>query len=83
MALAVINGGLGLKLALNTGKVAIAYGVVAGIVALTYVAATVLKRKGNGGSVGENERANKVLRNGNGEEYGSEELQPVHTVPKH
>jgi hypothetical protein len=83
MALAVINGGLGLKLALNTGRMAIAYGVVSGIVGLTYVAATIFKRKGNGGTVGDNERINKVLRNGNGEELGSEELQPVHVAPKH
>jgi hypothetical protein len=45
MILAVINGGLGLKLANNTKGGEIAYGVVAGVVALLYTAATLAKRK--------------------------------------
>ena len=45
MILAVINGGLGLKLANNTRGGEIAYGVVAGIVAMLYAGAVVSKRK--------------------------------------
>lgn len=48
MALAIINGGLGLKLAANTTGGKIAYGVVAGVIALAYVVVVVLRRKGNG-----------------------------------
>ena len=45
MILAVINGGLGLKLANNTKGGEIAYGVVAGVVALLYTAAVLARRK--------------------------------------
>jgi hypothetical protein len=45
MILAVVNGGLGLKLAGNTKGGEIAYGVVAGVVALLYTAAVLTKRK--------------------------------------
>ena len=38
ITLAVINGGLGLQLSSNTTKGEIAYGIVAGIIWLTYVA---------------------------------------------
>ncbi|KAG4435577.1 hypothetical protein IFR05_008923 [Cadophora sp. M221] len=48
MVLAVVNGGLGLKLAANTTNGKIAYGVVAGVVGLAYIVVCVLKRKGAG-----------------------------------
>ncbi|KAG9242753.1 integral membrane protein-like protein [Calycina marina] len=45
MLLAVINGGLGLKLAANTSGGKIAYGVIAGVIGVAYTAVVVLKRK--------------------------------------
>ena len=45
MCLAVINGGLGLKLANDTKNGKIAYGVVAGFMALMYTAIVLSKRK--------------------------------------
>ncbi|KAH7336704.1 hypothetical protein BKA65DRAFT_459591 [Rhexocercosporidium sp. MPI-PUGE-AT-0058] len=48
MALAVINGGLGLKLAKNTKNGEIVYGVVAGVVGVVYIAMCIFKRKGGG-----------------------------------
>lgn len=51
MILAVVNGGLGLKLANNSKNGEIAYGVVAGIIGLIYILVTVLKRKGSGSSL--------------------------------
>jgi len=50
MALAIINGGLGLKLAANSRGGNIAYGVVSGVVTLAYVAFVVIKRKGGDGT---------------------------------
>jgi len=50
MVLAIINGGLGLKLAANTTGGEIAYGVLAGVMLLAYVVLVVLKRKGTAGS---------------------------------
>ncbi|PVH77590.1 iron reductase domain protein [Cadophora sp. DSE1049] len=50
--LAIINGGLGLKLANNSRNGEIAYGVVAGVVGAAYIAMCVFKRKGNGRGVG-------------------------------
>ena len=50
MLLAIINGGLGLKLAANTNGGKIAYGVVAGVVGVCYVAFVLIKRKGSDGS---------------------------------
>jgi len=47
--LAVINGGLGLKLAANTHGGEIAYGVVAGVIAVAYAATVVLKKKSSNG----------------------------------
>ncbi|CAG8971654.1 hypothetical protein HYALB_00003122 [Hymenoscyphus albidus] len=47
MLLAVINGGLGLKLANNSRGGKIAYGVVAGIMGVAYIAVVILKRKGS------------------------------------
>lgn len=44
--LGVINGGLGLQLADNTKNGEIAYGVVAGVVGLTYILMCIFKRKG-------------------------------------
>jgi len=46
MACGIINGGLGLKLAANTKKGEIAYGVVAGVVGVVYVVLVGVKRKG-------------------------------------
>lgn len=46
MILAVVNGGLGLKLAANTKNGEIAYGVVAGVIGLIYILFAVFKRKG-------------------------------------
>lgn len=45
MILAVINGGLGLKLAANSKNGKIAYGVVAGVVGLAYILLVAFKRK--------------------------------------
>jgi len=47
MALAIINGGLGLKLAANSKNGEIAYGVIAGVVGVVYIAAFALRRKGS------------------------------------
>lgn len=46
MILAVINGGLGLQISANTKGGEIAYGVIAGVVAVAYAAITIFKRKG-------------------------------------
>ncbi|KAH8656676.1 hypothetical protein BGZ60DRAFT_417491 [Tricladium varicosporioides] len=46
IALAIINGGLGLELARNSKGGEIAYGVVAGVVFMIYLLAVVLNRKG-------------------------------------
>ncbi|CZR67636.1 related to WSC4 Cell wall integrity and stress response component 4 [Phialocephala subalpina] len=51
MILAVVNGGLGLKLANNSKNGEIAYGVIAGIIGLIYILVTVFKRKGSGSSL--------------------------------
>jgi len=48
MVLGIINGGLGLKLADNTKSGEIAYGVVAGVVAVVYAVLVVVKRKEKG-----------------------------------
>ncbi|TVY34017.1 hypothetical protein LOCC1_G008813, partial [Lachnellula occidentalis] len=48
MILAVVNGGLGLRLAGNTRTGEIVYGVLAGVVGLLYVLAVVLRRQGPG-----------------------------------
>lgn len=52
MILAVLNGGLGLKLAANSQAGNIAYGVLAGFMALLYTIVVILKRRGNGGEGG-------------------------------
>lgn len=49
MILAVINGGLGLQLAGNTKHGEIAYGVVAGVIALIYTLFALFKRKSSAG----------------------------------
>jgi hypothetical protein len=46
MALGIVNGGLGLKLAANTNGGKIAYGVVAGGIAVLYALLVVFRRKG-------------------------------------
>lgn len=75
MILAVINGGLGLKLAANSKGGKIAYAVVAGVMGLGYILATVLKRKTGAGNG--NERASSMLRGANGDKVGSEESQQI------
>lgn len=45
MVLAVVNGGLGLKLANNTTGGKIAYGAAAGVMAVAYAVVVVVKRK--------------------------------------
>lgn len=40
--LAIVNGGLGLSLAANTHGGEIAYGVVAGVIGVVYIAAVVI-----------------------------------------
>jgi hypothetical protein len=63
--LAVINGGLGLKLAANTRACEIAYGVVAGVVAVVYAATVLLKRRssqGVGSALGHREKDAVELR---------------------
>lgn len=52
MLFAVVNGGLGLRLAANSRKGTVAYAVIAGIVGVMYVATTVLRGKGGHGGVG-------------------------------
>ncbi len=46
LVLGIVNGGLGLKLARNSPSGEIAYGVVAGVVGLAYIAMCIFKRKG-------------------------------------
>ncbi len=48
MGLGIINGGLGLKLAANAPKCEIAYGVIAGVMAVTYAVLVAVRRKGKG-----------------------------------
>jgi hypothetical protein len=48
MVLAVVNGGLGLKLASNSTDGKLAYIVVAAVMGAIYITATVLKRKSPG-----------------------------------
>ncbi|KAH6665828.1 hypothetical protein B0J14DRAFT_492052, partial [Halenospora varia] len=72
IALAVINGGLGLKLARNSKGGEIAYGVVAGVVFLIYLLAVMLKRKGGKGEkVVVVERRGSVRRGARRERRGS------------
>ncbi|KAH8591585.1 hypothetical protein B0O99DRAFT_266947 [Bisporella sp. PMI_857] len=52
IALAIINGGLGLKLAANTDGGKIAYGVVAGVVALVYIVLVWRFKKSSGNNAG-------------------------------
>ena len=56
LTLGIINGGLGLMLSGNTVKGKIAYGVIAGVVWLVWVATAVwghLRSRGNRGETGE------------------------------
>lgn len=55
MICGAVNGGLGLKLAANTKNGEIAFGVVAGVVAVMYASIVLVKRKGG-----------KAVGNGNG-----------------
>lgn len=48
IVLGVINGGLGLRLAGNSKNGEIAYGVVAGVLGLAYIAAVVLSPRNKG-----------------------------------
>ncbi len=64
MLLAVVNGGLGLKLANNTKNGEIAYGVVAGVIGLIYIIFAVFKRKGSSSSM--LARKEVVVENGHG-----------------
>ena len=52
MILAVVNGGLGLKLADNSDGGIIAYSIIAGVFGAGYVASVVVKRKGRLMSIG-------------------------------
>lgn len=51
MILGITNGGLGLRLAANTKNGEIAYGVIAGVVAVVYTVLVVFKRKEKGASL--------------------------------
>ena len=53
MTLGIINGGLGLQLSGNTTKGEIAYGVIAGVIWLAWVAVAVMSHLGTRGSLGE------------------------------
>jgi len=64
MILAVVNGGLGLKLANNSKNGEIAYGVVSGVVGVIYIFFAVFKRKGDGSSI--LARKEVVVENGHG-----------------
>jgi hypothetical protein len=46
MVLAVVNGGLGLRLAANSKTGEIVYGVLAGVMCVVYIVVVVIKRKG-------------------------------------
>jgi len=74
MILAVINGGLGLKLAANTTKGEIAYGVLAGVVGVAYIALVAFKRKGGARTT----NANGVGRR----RWGSREKKDVVEEPE-
>jgi hypothetical protein len=63
MICGVVNGGLGLKLAANTHGGEIAYGAVAGVVAVGYTAIVLLKRKGD--------RSQVVVGSGSGRRTGT------------
>ena len=60
MLLAVINGGLGLKLANNSRSGEIAYAVVAAVVGVVYVVMCVFKRKGSGSAGGRGMRSARL-----------------------
>ena len=53
VTLGIINGGLGLMLSGNTVKGEIAYGVIAGVIWLTWVAVAVWSQVRSGGASGE------------------------------
>jgi len=53
VTLGIINGGLGLMLSENTVKGEIAYGVVAGVMWLTWLAVVVWSNSRSGNSAGE------------------------------
>jgi hypothetical protein len=55
MILAVVNGGLGLKLANNSHGGTIAYSVIAGVFGAAYVASALIKRKGKPIRMGKSE----------------------------
>lgn len=86
MLLAVINGGLGLKLAGNSRNGEIAYAVVAAVVGVVYVVMCVFKRKG-GGSAGGSGRGMRSGRRIGGrglrkeESAGSGEGNEGHALP--
>jgi len=62
MVLAIVNGGLGLKLAANTKHGEIAYGVVAGVVGLIYILFAIFRRKGGSSVL----RKDNVMESTNG-----------------
>ena len=53
MTLGIINGGLGLQLSGNTTKGEIAYGVIAGVIWLVWVAIALMSNLSTRGSLGE------------------------------
>ena len=53
VTLGIINGGLGLQLSANTTKGEIAYGVIAGVVWLVWVAVALMSHLKTGGTLGE------------------------------
>jgi hypothetical protein len=62
MLCGIINGGLGLQLAANTKKGEIAYGVVAGVMAVGYALLVGVKRKGGPTSEARQRGAGEGLR---------------------
>ncbi|KAK0114846.1 hypothetical protein ONS96_013328 [Cadophora gregata f. sp. sojae] len=78
MLLAVINGGLGLKLADNTKGGKIAYAVVAAVVGVLYTGACVWRRKGDGRGLG---RGWRKEGSGSGSANGNGSAGEAHPLP--
>ena len=72
MILAIINGGLGLKLADNSKHGEIAYGVMSGVVACLYIAFVLIKRKTSAPFGSRKEKSeNNLMMTENGREVSS------------
>ena len=64
ITLGIINGGLGLQLSGNTTKGEIAYGVIAGVIWLGWVAVAAMSHFNTGGTSRRGETGEKISKDG-------------------